>query len=72
MEMLELAKTRNNYIHTLQDDNKELTEEVRRMREEVQLFRAHLQTAKFQGDNELSRYINVADVESRLQEILYG
>lgn len=53
-------------LHEHRDLLRGNTEEVLKMIED---FRAHLVSPKFTGDDDLSDYINVRDVDARLLEM---
>lgn len=63
-----------NFIQSLQAENRELKANAETAREEIQALRAYLASSKFTGEGagELSGYVSVKDVESRLMQILNG
>ncbi|WNO06021.1 hypothetical protein [Rhodoferax mekongensis] len=55
-----------NHIHKLQNENRELNDQVLRKNERIAEFRAHLQSPKFhavQGDGERGDWISTGDVQ---------
>jgi len=72
-----LSPTENkmNYIKRLQQDGKDLANEVGRMDAELRTFQRELSGEKFRGvdsDGDRKDWISVRDVNDRIQAILLG
>lgn len=64
-----------NYIKRLEQDRKDLTNEVGRIDAELRTFQGELSGAKFRGvdsDGDRKDWISVRDVNDRIQTILLG
>lgn len=60
-----------NHIHRLQADLKSAEDKLAAMKEEIQNFRRHLQSSKFQNtDTERNDWIATGDVQRWLDNIL--
>jgi hypothetical protein len=60
-----------NYIHRLEADLKAANDKAAAMKEEIQDFKKHLLSTKFQNsDTERNDWIATADVLRRLEQIL--
>jgi len=61
-----------NYIKKLENDNRELTENVFNAGREILDLRVYLESDKFQCGDALDGYVNIKDVIARLNNITFA
>lgn len=58
-----------NYIKTLQEENKQKQETIDTLERGLNDLLRYINSEKFNGDGELSGYVNVRDIALRVNEI---